>query len=102
MDLSKLSLAELKNIQAQLPKEIASRQKEEKAKLLKELEAMAYARGFDLAELVRATEKKERTAIAVKYRNPTNSNLTWSGRGRKPIWVAEFLQNGGTLEQISV
>jgi len=102
MDLSKLSLAELKSLQIQLPKEIASRQKEEKAKLLKELEAMASKRGFDFAELVGAAAKKERVPVAAKYRNPSNPDLTWSGRGRKPIWVAEFLQNGGALEQLSV
>lgn len=32
--------------------------------------------------------------VAPKYRNP-NSGETWSGRGRKPVWLAEALKKRG-------
>lgn len=35
------------------------------------------------------------------YRHPEHTNLGWSGRGRKPRWVEDWLENGGTLEQLS-
>lgn len=41
------------------------------------------------------------TAIP-RYRHPSDTSLTWTGRGRKPAWVAEWLVNGGTLEQLEV
>ena len=39
---------------------------------------------------------------AVRYRHPTNENQTWTGRGRKPAWVQEWLDAGGTLEELAV
>lgn len=100
MDLSKLSVLELNTLLAQIPKEIDRRQKEEKTKLLKELEAISSERGYTLSELIGAPPKKERVPTLGKYHHPSTPELTWSGRGRQPKWVAEFLQNGGLLEQL--
>jgi DNA-binding protein H-NS len=103
MDLKALSIPELKDLLNQIPKEIQRRQKDEKVALLKELEAQAAARGFSLDELVGGEGKKTRKGtVAVKYRHPQNAELTWTGRGRKPGWVAEFLNGGGKLEQLAV
>ena len=46
MELSNLSLAELKNLLNAIPAEIKRREKDEKAKTLKELEALAAERGL--------------------------------------------------------
>lgn len=37
----------------------------------------------------------------IQYRHPDNAYLEWSGRGRKPKWVEAWLEQGGTLEQLS-
>jgi len=100
MDLSKFSLVELKTILAKIPKEIERRQMDEKANLIKELEEKAAALGFSLAELVGQNSKKKKAVVAIKYRHPKNAELTWSGRGRQPRWVVEFVSNGGSLEQL--
>lgn len=103
MDISNLSIPELQRLLVQIPKEIERRQKDEKNKLLKELEAKAAERGFSLSDLIGDTPvKKERAPVAAKYRHPSNKDMTWSGRGRQPRWVAEFVQNGGKLEQLAV
>lgn len=39
---------------------------------------------------------------AIKYRHPNNSQLTWSGRGKKPAWVTAWLNSGGSLEDLEV
>lgn len=104
MDISNLSVAELKTLLTQIPKEIDRREKEEKYKLIKELEALASERGFNLNDLVVGGEavKSERAPVAVKYRHPSNVELCWTGRGRQPKWVVEFVQGGGTFEQLAV
>jgi DNA-binding protein H-NS len=28
--------------------------------------------------------------------------LTWSGRGRQPKWIAEFLVKGGKIESLAI
>ena len=105
MDISTLSLADLKKLQTLLPAEIHRREKEEKAKTLKDLAALAAERGFTLEELLGAgvaAEKKERVPVAVKYRHPENGDLAWTGRGRQPKWLVEFLANGGSIDQLAV
>jgi len=103
MDISNISLAELKTLLAQIPKEIERREKEEKIKARKEIEAFAAERGFALSDLLGdAPAKKERTPVAVKYKHPSDATLAWTGRGRQPKWVVDFLANGGTLEHLVV
>jgi len=103
MDLSLLSISELKGLLESIPKEIKKREKDEKAKALKELAAFAAERGFTLDELVAGglDVKKIRAPVAVKYRHPQNPDLTWTGRGRKPKWVADFLESGKPLEALA-
>lgn len=105
MDLAKLSLAELKHLLTSIPAEIKKREKEEKTKALKEVEAFAAERGFSLDDLLGNNPikaKKEKGIVAVKYRHPKDAELTWTGRGRQPKWIAEFLAKGGTLAQLVV
>lgn len=105
MDLSKLSLTELRNLLNAIPAEIKKRELEEKNKARQELEVFAAERGFRLDELVgysvvKATKAKG--TVAVKYRHPNKADLAWTGRGRQPKWIAEFLAKGGTLAQLAV
>lgn len=103
MDFSSLSLAELKNLLNLLPAEIKKKEKEEKAKTLKELEAFAAERGFTLEELVGTSpEKKERVSVAIKFRHPQHPELVWSGRGKRPKWLVDFLNENGSLQQLAV
>lgn len=105
MDISKLSLSELRELERLIPREIRRREAEEKALVRKEVEAMVAARGFCLEDLV--GEGMGRTGrsgakVAVKYRHPQQHDLTWTGRGRKPHWVEAWLAEGGSLEQLIV
>lgn len=103
IDLSSLSLSELKALPEQLEAEIARRQGEEKSKLLEELEKLAAQKGFSLQDLAgNSLKKSPRTKVAAKYRNPVDQSLTWTGRGRQPKWVVAFIEAGGTLEQLSI
>ena len=114
MDLSKLSSKELQVLLKRIPAEIRKRAQQEKSKLMKEIAHLATKRGYSLKELLGKTSspikrtpaktKKARTRkpVAVKYRHPQDANLTWTGRGRKPRWVTEWLAKGKTLESLAV
>ena len=104
MDLSSLTLAELRDLQQQIPSELKRREVQEKANILNEVRAFAKARGFALEELVGKEVKiKAPTGkVKVKYRHPENASLEWTGRGRQPKWVAEWLTKGGSLESLTV
>ena len=45
---------------------------------------------------------KRAKAVAPKYQNPARPFETWSGRGRRPLWLKEQLIMGKPLEDFSV
>lgn len=104
MELSTLSIPDLKKLLNEIPKEIALREKSEKARIRKELEELAAKNGFSLNDLLEEanTNKKVSKPVAPKYRHPKQSDLAWSGRGRQPKWVVEFLSSGGTIDQLAI
>lgn len=99
MDITSLSVAQLKELLAQLPKEIAHRENVAKVAALKEMEAVAASHGFKLTDLISSQPAVSRAAI--KFRHPTDASLTWSGRGRAPMWYKTFIANGGSVEQLT-
>jgi len=104
MDLSSLTAAQLRDLQQQIPVELKRREAQDKANILNEVRAFAKARGFALEELVGKEVKiKAPTGkVKVKYRHPENATLEWTGRGRQPKWVAEWLAKGGALDLLTV
>jgi len=105
MDLSSLTVAQLRDLQLQIPAEIKRRESQEKADVLNELRAVAKARGYAIEELLGKEVKVKTTSggkVKVKYRHPENAELQWTGRGRQPKWVAAWLANGGTMEKLAV
>lgn len=104
MDISTLSLGQLKDLQQQIPAEIKRREKIEKEKVLDELKSLAIARGFSLDQLVKndVAEKAKGKTVKPKYCNPLNPEQTWTGRGRKPQWVIDQLATGRTIESLAI
>ena len=101
--LNELSLKELKQLQREVEKAIASFEDRQKSDARAELEEHAKRLGFTLAELAGAPEvKKVRSAVAPKYRHPENAELTWSGRGRKPLWFAAAIASGKSVESLAI
>lgn len=105
MDLSTLSVTQLRDLQQQIPAELKRREAQEKINVLNEVRAFAKARGYAIEDLL-AKEAKSKTVsgnkVKVKYRHPDNAGLEWTGRGRKPKWVDAWLANGGNLDNLLV
>lgn len=102
-DLSKLSLAELKALQSNVAKAIASFEDRRRAEALAAMEAAAKEHGFALSELLgAATAPRKRMPARAKYAHPDNASVTWTGRGRKPLWVADALSSGRKLEDLLI
>lgn len=105
MDLSKLSVAELRDLQQQIPAELKRRESQEKVAILNEVRAFAKARGYAIEDLLGKEVKVKAVSgnkVKVKYRHPENADLEWTGRGRKPKWVESWLANGSTLDNLLV
>ena len=105
MDLSILSVSQLRDLQQQIPAEIKRREAQEKVSILNEVRAFAKSRGYAIEELL-GKEAKIKVAggnkVKVKYRHPQNPELEWTGRGRKPKWVEAWLADGNSLDNLLV
>ncbi|WP_354689751.1 H-NS histone family protein [Lentibacter algarum] len=103
MDLNTLSLKELKDLQDKVAIAIFDFERRKKAETLVELKALAQSKGFSLEELLdNGKANKKKTPVAAKYADPANPDNTWSGRGRKPKWLAAALENGASIENFAL
>lgn len=103
IELGSLSLPELRQLQAAIPAELQKREESEKKALLEEIRQIAKSKGYSLDDLLvggKSLQAKQKLPPA--YRHPTDSKLTWSGRGRQPGWLAALVAAGAKQEDFAV
>lgn len=99
VNVDKLSLKELLDLEGKVEKAIAAARDREHGELKQELATFAEKRGFSLKELF--GRGKGKVSVA-KYANPDDRSQTWTGRGRKPNWLIAKVKKGATLEQLAI
>ena len=102
IDLSKMSLDELKTLRKDVEKAISGYKDRQRAEAMKELQAVAKKHGLPLDEIVTGKGRKSKAKSPPKYRNPDNAEETWSGRGRQPEWYKSAIAKGIKPEQLAI
>jgi DNA-binding protein H-NS len=111
MDLSKLSLTELKRLNSRVDAEIARRADNAKKELLKKVQKLASDAGVPLSDLLGGKTRKSTgrkpgapkgRKVPPKYRNPADASQTWTGRGRQPAWVATYVKSGKKIDNLLI
>ncbi|MSQ26957.1 MAG: H-NS histone family protein [Dehalococcoidia bacterium] len=90
---------ELKQQAADLLAQAERMRQQEKRSVIAELKQRIQEYGVSGSELgfgATGTSPKRRSTAIVKYRSPDGA--TWSGRGRKPRWLADALSRGRSLQ----
>lgn len=101
-DFATMSIAELKRLQKDVAKALATYEDRQRAEARAKVEAVAKEMGFSLSELIGPTGKRKSAPVVAKYRHPENADVTWSGRGRQPKWFKEAMVAGKAPEELSV
>lgn len=105
INFNEYSLEDLKQLQDDLEKAIKSKAKEAKKTALQQIHNIANEHGLDLDEVLDGLKnpaKKTAGKVAPKYKNPADDSQTWTGRGRKPKWVEEWLNSGKSLDDLAI
>lgn len=121
MDLSSYSLPELRRLQARVETEIRRRSDTTRRTLLRQVQKLVAEQGLTLDDLIdapaaaaqvktvaapaakakRSSTKKAKTPSVIKYRNPANPEQGWSGHGRRPQWVLDWLAQDKPLAELA-
>jgi DNA-binding protein H-NS len=104
INLSNLSLAELKSLQKKVAKTIAGFEAQKLKDARAAVAEKAKELGFSLEELVSDAGKGKgiKVVAPAKYRHPDNSSMTWTGRGRQPTWFKEAIEAGTSAGDLEI
>ena len=100
MNLSNMSLAELRDLEEKTKREIKTREVEELSRARDEIMSIAQKLGVPLKHILATQGKAKAGKTATQYQHPDNAALQWSGRGRKPGWIKQWLDAGNALESL--
>lgn len=100
MNLSNMSLAELRDLEEKTRREIKKRESEEIIRARDEIHSIAQKLGVPLKDILGTQGKTKTGKVPKHFQHPENNTLQWSGRGRKPGWVKEWLDSGKQLEAL--
>ncbi|WP_302173709.1 H-NS histone family protein [uncultured Hydrogenophaga sp.] len=107
-DVSKLSYSELQLLVAEAQERLAAKREEEIKVLADAYAKKVVAAGFSVQEAIDALKPylPKRGAggkkADVKYRDPANPDNTWSGKGKRPAWIHQYVAAGRALEEFLV
>lgn len=98
VDLSNFSVAELRALQAQVGEQIKTREKDAIANVQNQILALAQSVGMTVEQIMNLKSgqpKKAKKPVSARYRHPEKPELHWTGRGRQPRWITEYLAKPG-------
>ena len=103
LNLNKMSILELNKLILDARAALTKKQK-----VAAQVRKLAQDNCLDISDLMAADKAKNTKAknargkVAPKYKNPENPAETWTGRGLKPLWVADALVGGKSLEDLLI
>lgn len=106
-DLNVLDVSELEALITEARQLIADHQEKRVHSAYLDVVRIASDLGLTVEELItrgrnKAQKPVSRGVVPPKYRNPLNTEETWTGRGKQPKWVGHNVSRGITLEDMLI
>ncbi len=106
IDFSSYSLEQLKTLVQGAKREIALKEESRVQKIYDQIVELANNAGMSTGDLLNIESNGKgngiNRSVDVKFRNPRDLSQTWSGRGKRPQWLRQALEQGRKLEEFSV
>ncbi len=102
--IKNLELPYLKKINLQLQHEIKKREDSTITDAIVKMQQIAKSVGMTPEQLlqIKPTSKTPKSTLPVQYRDPANQKNEWSGFGRQPNWIKEYLGKGKSLSDFRI
>ena len=100
LNLDDFSVDELERLKHTVDSTIISKRQSELDELRQKVDDLIDNSLFTLQEVLEA--KPARKPVQPKYRNPNDATQVWTGRGRRPHWVEDCLNDGMDLTDILI
>jgi len=103
LDYDKFDRPQLLEIMKEIPIELKSRDKTMRQELRKRVQKMVEEAGYSIDDVMSTSKASApKKKAPPKYRNPEDDSSTWTGRGRKPLWVLAALESGKSLDDLLI
>lgn len=102
MEISNLSLSELRQLQTDVQKQIKKSEQAEMSIAREKILAIAQGIGVSVNELMGTAAHAPKSKVAVQFRSPDDASLQWTGRGRQPNWVKTWVAEGKSLDLLKI
>lgn len=105
LDISPLSIQELKDLQVQAEQLISQKKDQAIEDAYIQVNEIAESVGLTINQLLEIGSqkvKKTRKSVEPRYRNKNNVQETWTGRGKQPRWLVAEIENGAKLEDFLI
>lgn len=105
MELSSMTAMQLRELRGQVDAAIAERGKQEQAAARERILKIAQDAGLPLKSLLNGSLKfkpEGKAQVAVRYQHPDNAAFKWTGRGRQPLWVKQWLGENKSIDDLRV
>jgi DNA-binding protein H-NS len=103
-DFSHLSLEELAELAAKAQRALEDKRRESRKAVIAKIKELADSIGVtvSITDGEKRVGARRGSKVAPKYRNPHNHEQTWSGRGVKPRWLAELVNQGRHMDEFKI
>lgn len=103
-DLLNYSLVELRQLDAQIIEELKTRHYLGVSQAREQILHIAQSTGLSIKELLTGKGPKTTSSktVPVKFQHPDDPTKKWTGRGRQPTWVKDWIASGKTLADASL
>lgn len=107
INLKSLSADQLSKLISSARSQLEQSRSQQISEVRGKIEALLKSSGLSLADVfprqVGKGKHKAKGSVAAKYRNPEDPSQTWSGRGKRPLWlVAALKKRGVTLDSLLI
>lgn len=105
-DLSSMSLEQLHQLEQAVQREKQARRAQEEENLYREIREKISVLGISADDLLKrlgsGKSAQVKPRLPAQFRDPANPANTWSGRGRKPLWVEAWLREGRSIDDLRI